>query len=186
MPKADYIPCLLQLLRQHGYDGATLTKISVATGLGKASLYHHFPGGKEEMVAVVLQHLEQWLEQHVLQVLNSDGDLLGRCQTMCHDISKLYESGRQPCVFAVLLLGSAREVFQPTVQILLRRWIDAIAAVLIAAGLDATQAQQRGEDAVMMVQGSLIVGQGLADFAPFQRVMQQLPQQLCRDLAEKL
>jgi TetR/AcrR family transcriptional regulator, lmrAB and yxaGH operons repressor len=38
MPQATYALCLLQLFRQHGYDGATLSKISEATGLGKASL----------------------------------------------------------------------------------------------------------------------------------------------------
>ena len=63
MPKTDYIPSLLQLFRQHGYDGATLSKISQVTGLGKASLYHHFPKGKDEMVQEVLAYLEESINQ---------------------------------------------------------------------------------------------------------------------------
>lgn len=69
MPKETYIPYLLRLFRQYGYDGATLSKISEATGLGKASLYHHFPGGKDEMVEVVLDSLECWLDQNVVSTL---------------------------------------------------------------------------------------------------------------------
>lgn len=182
MPKDTYIPCLLHLFRQYGYDGATLSKISDATGLGKASLYHHFPGGKEEMVTTVLNYLEHWLEHNILQPLRSEGDALERFQKMSESISELYEGGQQPCLFAILLMGSTRDVFQPTLQTLLRTWVSAIAEVLIVAGLDKKLAEQRGEDAVIAVQGSLILSYGLNDFVPFQRAIKQLPHQLCRDL----
>ena len=29
--------------RQDGYDGASISRLSASTGLGKASLYHYFP-----------------------------------------------------------------------------------------------------------------------------------------------
>ncbi|NJO50427.1 MAG: hypothetical protein HC840_14405 [Leptolyngbyaceae cyanobacterium RM2_2_4] len=48
--------------------------------------------------------------------------------------------------------------------------------------MDETLACQRGEDGVMMIQGALILAQGLQDPAPFQRVMQQIPETLCRPL----
>ncbi|GAB4198543.1 MAG: TetR/AcrR family transcriptional regulator [Coleofasciculaceae cyanobacterium] len=182
MAKAKYIPRLLQLFRQYGYDGATLAKISEATGLGKASLYHHFPGGKDEMVEAVLDYLEQATEEHILQALRSDGDARTRLRKMCQAIGDLFEGGKQPCVFAILLMGSSRDVFHDKVEILLRKWIGAIADVLIAEGLDKTLAVQRGEDAVLAIEGALILSQGLNDFAPFQRVIHQLPQQLCQDL----
>jgi len=182
MPKDLYIPCLLDLFRQYGYDGATLAKISEATGLGKASLYHHFPGGKDEMVTTVLDFLERWSEQHLLQALRSQGDALTRMQRMCDQLINLYEGGQQPCLLAILLLGSAREVFRDKVQVLLRTWIWAMAAVLMEAGLDQTQAMQRGEDAAIAIQGALILAQGLNDPRPFQRVVKQLPQTLCQDI----
>jgi AcrR family transcriptional regulator len=111
MPKETYIPCLLRLFRQYGYDGATLAKISEATGLGKASLYHHFPGGKDEMVETVLDYLERWMDQNILQILKSSSDPLTRLQQMCNRVSEVYEGGKQPCLSAILLLGSARDVF---------------------------------------------------------------------------
>lgn len=178
MPKATYIPALLRLFRQYGYDGATLTKISEATGLGKASLYHHFPGGKDEMVETVLDYLETWMDQNIVQPLKCPGDPGSRLQQMCDRLSEVYDHGRQPCLSAILLLGSARDVFHDRVQALYRLWIDAIAHVLIEAGLEETIAQQRGEQAVISIQGALILAQGLNEPAPFQRVVQQLPAQL--------
>ena len=43
---------LLATFRDQGYDGASLAELSAATGLGKSSLYHHFPGGKVDMAAL--------------------------------------------------------------------------------------------------------------------------------------
>ena len=47
--------------------------------------------------------------------------------------------------------------------------------------MDAAIARERGEDGVIAIQGALILLQGLNDPSPFQRVMQQWPQTLCRD-----
>ncbi|MCF4968531.1 TetR/AcrR family transcriptional regulator [Nostoc sp. CMAA1605] len=181
MPKQTYIPYLLQLFRQYGYDGATLSKISEATGLGKASLYHHFPGGKDEMVETVLDYLEQWLGENILPALRSDGDAETRLRRMCDRLSELYQQGEQPCLFAILLLGSARDVFHTKVERLFRTWIDAIASVLIADGMDEEQAKHRGEDVAIAIQGSLILSQGLHNPSPFQRVIQQLPRSICHN-----
>ena len=43
--RADLLPLISEVFRSHGYEGATLTLIGKATGLGKGSLYHFFPGG---------------------------------------------------------------------------------------------------------------------------------------------
>ena len=181
MAKETYIPCLLGLLRQYGYDGATLSKISQATGLGKASLYHHFPGGKDEMVEAVVNYLECWLDQNILQTLNSPGEPLSRLQHMCDRVNEVYDGGKQPCLFAILLLGSARDMFHNRVKAIYRVWIDAIATVLIESGMNEGLAQQRAEDAVSAIQGSLIVSQGLDDASVFQRVIQHLPEELCKE-----
>jgi TetR/AcrR family transcriptional regulator, lmrAB and yxaGH operons repressor len=184
MPKDTYIPCLLQLFRQYGYDGATLARISEATGLGKASLYHHFPGGKDEMVQAVMDYLERWLGENVLPSLQAEGTALEKLRRMCDRLSELYEAGRQPCMSATLLLGSARDIFHDRVQARYQAWVGAVARVLIEGGLDEATAQQRGEDMVIAVQGALIVAQGLDNPGVFQRSLYQLPNQLCRGLPQ--
>lgn len=181
MPKEAYVSCLLRLFRRYGYDGATLSKISEATGLGKASLYHHFPGGKDEMVKTVLEYIEQWLAKNILPALQGEGDALTRLRRMCDRLNELYEGGKQPCMFAVLSLGSARDVFHDQVKAVMYTWINAIADVLIEAGINHKLAQQRGEDAAIMVQGALILSQSLDNPSVFQRIIERLPEELCRD-----
>ncbi|MCY7320404.1 MAG: TetR/AcrR family transcriptional regulator, partial [Phormidesmis sp. CAN_BIN36] len=71
MSKDSAIPELVKVFRQYGYEGATLAKLSEATGLGKASLYHHFPKGKEEMASAVLDYLNRGLQEQILAPLRS-------------------------------------------------------------------------------------------------------------------
>jgi AcrR family transcriptional regulator len=127
MAKDKLVLQLLELFRRYGYEGATLSRISQFTGLGKASLYYHFPGGKEDMVAAVLDYLEQWFGQHILNPLRSEGSATERLNKMCDRVSELYQGGEQCCLFAVLLLGEARDLFHDRIKSCLKIWIEAIA-----------------------------------------------------------
>ena len=186
MPKETYIPILFSLFRQYGYDGATLSKISAATGLGKASLYHHFPGGKDDMVKAVLDHAQSWLEQNIQIPLASEGSPQARLEKMSDRINELYEGGCQPCILAILHAGSGRDIFHDQIKQVLADWIAAIADILVEAGLEKTVAQQRGQDALIAIQGALIVSQSLDDTATFVRTVEQLPQVLLGSPSESL
>ncbi|MGG6240708.1 TetR/AcrR family transcriptional regulator [Nodosilinea sp. AN01ver1] len=178
--KQSYVPTLLDLFRQNGYDGVSLSKISEATGLGKASLYHHFPGGKDDMVETVLATLDQWLQETAVDALDGEGDALARLGRMGDRIRDAYSHGEKPCMLASLMLGSAKDDFQPQVQAMLERWMGAIAAVLTQGGMAESLAQERSEEALIAIQGALIMARAMGDAAIFERTMQRLPEQLCR------
>lgn len=191
MSKQVHVPALLKLFRQFGYEGVTLSKISQATGLGKASLYHHFPGGKAEMAETALVSVNQWLETKIFPILErasavgkgQGAMLIPVFQAMGEETSQFFSQGENSCLWAVLVLEqSSNDLFHRQISWAFTQWIEAIATVLVNAGLDETLARQRGEDAMIAIQGALILSHGLRDYAPFQRVIQQLPQQLCRDL----
>ena len=182
MSKTKYIACLLSLFRQHGYDGATLAKISEATGLGKASLYHHFPEGKDEMVKTVLHSLQVFMQEQIQATLDGEGDPLAKFEKMCDRFSEVYVNGEQPCLFAILLMGSARDIFHDEIKTIFENWIKAMTRVLQEAGLEQKLARERAEDTGITIQGALILTQGLDDTRIFQRVMKELPQKICSDL----
>lgn len=179
MSKASLIPLLLDVFRQYGYDGASLAKISQATGLGKASLYHHFPEGKDEMMAAVMEAIAQGLEQGILAPLRSTQDVQKGLTAMCRAVGQYYANGDRPCLVAILLSGSVRDSFHEQVQGLIAVWIEAIAEVLIRGGLDPAAARHHAEDALITIQGSLIVSQALGDRTIFQRAIAELPDRLC-------
>ena len=106
MARETYLPVLFRLFRRCGYDGVSLAQIAKATGLGKASLYHHFPGGKVEMVQETLAYSGRWMSTHIVMPLRGDGTPLERLQQMCDRISELYDAGEQPCLLGSLTVGA--------------------------------------------------------------------------------
>ena len=54
---------------------------------------------------------------------------------------------------------------------------EAIVEVLMAEGMDANVAKQKAEKAVILVQGSLILAQGLNDVKIFKRIIGDLPKE---------
>lgn len=178
MSKAEAIAQILKVFRQYGYEGTTLSRLSKATGLGKASLYHYFPNGKEEMAQAVLDFIDQWMKSNIFVPLKGTGTPRDRLRQMSENVDRLYCGGEQTCILAVLSLGEAKDLFHSQIQQALKSWIDTLAEVLVEADIEPTLARQRAEDAVIQIQGSLILARGLDNTAPFQRVLKQLPEML--------
>ena len=55
--REEIVLALFDLFRRAGYEGVSIGEISAATGLGRSSLYHYFPGGKADMAAAVIRAL---------------------------------------------------------------------------------------------------------------------------------
>jgi AcrR family transcriptional regulator len=174
MPREEVVRRLSDAFRAWGYDGATLARLSQATGLGKASLYHYFPGGKEEMAAAVLGGAGEWMRDHVLEPLRGPGAPAERIEAMLAALDGFYASGRKACLLGVLALGDARSLFQDVLRRRLKTLMSAIAAALVEAGLPRDVAAARAEDAVVRLQGALVVSRGLDDNAPFRRQIREL------------
>jgi TetR/AcrR family transcriptional regulator, lmrAB and yxaGH operons repressor len=77
-----------------------------------------------------------------------------------------------------LLLGEARGLFQEKIKNSLKLWIEAIAEVLVEAGIEQQIAREQAEDAIAKIQGTLILARGLDDLEPFQRTLRQI-KELC-------
>lgn len=99
---------------------------------------------------------------------------------MSKNVDRFYNSGQQACLMAVLSLGDAKDLFHTQIQQALKIWIDAIAEVLIEAGIERSQARERAEDAIMQIQGSLVLVRALDDTTPFERVLERLPEELLK------
>ncbi|WP_433360573.1 TetR/AcrR family transcriptional regulator [Streptosporangium sp. CA-115845] len=67
-----------RLLAEHGYLGVSLDEIARTVDVKKASLYHHFPGGKPALFMEVAHHYIEETSAALQQALEGDGDLRDR------------------------------------------------------------------------------------------------------------
>ena len=98
MSKDEVLDRLMDAFRDRGYEGASLSELSAATGLTKSSLYHYFPGGKEEMAEQVLAHLDRRLVESVYKPLQSSQTPAKKFAAMIDAIDAFYEGGRKACL----------------------------------------------------------------------------------------
>jgi TetR/AcrR family transcriptional regulator, lmrAB and yxaGH operons repressor len=171
---------IADVFRRLGYEGSSLSEISKATGLGRASLYHHFPGGKEEMGREVFRWLGAVVEANVIAPLVAQGPPAERLQGWAQGVLDVYSGGKKGCILAALALGDSGETFARELLHAFRAQRDALEAVLIEAGLPKGEARHRAEDALGRIQGALILGRGLGDRNQLRRVVDDLPADLLR------
>ncbi|WP_055077064.1 TetR/AcrR family transcriptional regulator [Pseudanabaena sp. 'Roaring Creek'] len=180
MSKASVIPQLMGVFQEYGYEGASITRFSEATSLKRASLYHYFPNGKEEMADEVLDYITQALQEQLLAPLHSDLPPIDRLRAMNQNIDAFYQHGQRDCLLALLTIGEAQGLFQEQVQQALNLFIDSLATVLVTAGITPITARERAEEAIALIQGSLVLTRGLNNTATFERVLERLPADLLR------
>jgi AcrR family transcriptional regulator len=63
------------LLHQHGYLGVSMDAIAEAVGIRKASLYHHFPAGKDELILEIANRSTSEGTLCFTQALESNGGI---------------------------------------------------------------------------------------------------------------
>jgi AcrR family transcriptional regulator len=182
--RQDVIPVLAEVFRRYGYEGASLTRITEGTGLGKGSLYHFFPGGKEEMAAAVLAHIDDWFQRNVYTPLRQAGSPREGLASMFDEVSRYFESGRKVCLVGVFALGNERDRFSQAVGGYFRDWASALAATLERGKMQAEPARALAEEIVGGIQGALVLARAWDDPQVFARMTLGLRERALASVAQ--
>ena len=171
--RSDIIPVLADIFRQYGYEGASLSLITERTGLGKSSLYHFFPGGKAEMAAAVLAHIDAWFRTDVFEPLAQTQDTEAGIKRMIASVDSYFHGGGRVCVVGVFALGDVRDRFAEAVHRYFEDWIVALAAALRRRGAGKAAARALAEEVVAGIQGALVLARARNDPASFRRALRR-------------
>ena len=174
MSREQVLDQLLAKFRARGYDATSLSDIATATGLGRSSLYHHFPHGKEQMAADVLAHLEDTLERNVFEPLRAVVPARKRFDQLMTAVDAFYAGGKDACLLERLAASSEAKALRRPLQSTFRTLMTAFEESARDAGLSAAIARNRAEDAVIRIEGALVLCAALGETGPFERVMRSL------------
>ena len=176
--RAGLLSQLGEVFREHGYEGASLTLITQATGLGKGSLYHLFPGGKAQMAEEVLAEIDGWFTRHVFVPLREAEEPRRGIAQMLTAVDDYFRSGRRVCLVGVFALGAARDEFAAAVRGYFKAWAEVLAAALRRAGYDRAEATELAEDVLASIQGALVLARGVDQPKVFTRALTRLRRRL--------
>ncbi|NRR28782.1 TetR/AcrR family transcriptional regulator [Oxalobacteraceae bacterium] len=171
--RSDVVPQLAEVFRAYGFEGASLARITAGTGLGKGSIYHFFPGGKDEMADAVLEHIGLWFREHVFVPLREDPVAAAGIGAMFDAVARYFLSGRKVCLVGVFALGGERDRFAARVGRYFQDWIAALAQALERGGRDGATALALAEDAVGAIQGALVLARAADNTDVFMRTLER-------------
>ena len=177
---ADLLARCTDVFRTYGFEGATLSRIAAVTGLERGSLYHRFPGGKEEIALAVAAGVVEWFKTNVFEVLKQPGLPQKRVQAAAKQLRKFYAEGTKSCLLEILSIPSDTPDLSAALKGALQAWQSAFAEISHESGFPKDEAKRRAEDAIMRIEGSLILSRLLNDSKPFHRVLDELPATLIK------
>lgn len=167
---------LTAIFKEVGYDAASLASLSEATGLKKASLYHRFPGGKEQMAEEVLAATREILSEHLFPALADAAPPDRKMAAFVTIVDAFYASGNESCLLNVLAPPRGQENGRSVaIASIFQQLSDALTQVAEEAGSPTERAKIRAEQALVELHGALILSKGMADPSVFQRMLTRLP-----------
>ncbi|KEA04044.1 TetR/AcrR family transcriptional regulator [Rhizobium rhizogenes] len=182
--KSDAIALVAEVFRELGYEGASMSSITARTKLSKGSLYHFFPGGKEEMAAQIMANIDAWFVTQMFRPLEED-EPRAAITLMWETTNTYFRSGRRVCLIGAFALDETRDRFSSAIQGYFKRWIKALAGALMRAGVGAAEARELAEEAVVGIQGALTLARALGDDSIFGRTLGRLRERLMEPLGRR-
>ncbi|WP_249132215.1 MULTISPECIES: TetR/AcrR family transcriptional regulator [unclassified Bradyrhizobium] len=181
--RPDVVPLIAEVFRDLGYEGASLSRITEKTGLGKGSLYHFFPGGKEDMAKAVLEDVGTWFERQIFQPLRTDRPDIA-IPRMWEAVDSYFRSGARICLVGAFALDETRDRFADAISGYFGQWIASLRDALVREGWSPASAEERAEDIVLGIQGALVLARASRDKTVFARAMARLKARLERSAAQ--
>jgi len=170
-----FLATALDLFRTYGFEGVSVKRLADATGLEKASLYYRYPGGKDEIALAIANTVVAWFQVNVFDPLIGSGPIRKRVSFVAERLREFYSGGSKACLMDVLSIPGGSEELQLALKGAMQAWVIAFAAVAKESGHGSVAARSKAEEAIMRIEGSLILARVLGETNGFEHVLKQLP-----------
>jgi AcrR family transcriptional regulator len=144
--------------------GMAATGIKEILGMadaGFSSLYHHFPGGKDELAAEIIRTAGEVYQRRVEDVWDQAADPVGAMSAVFEGAAAVLESSDYADVCPVgtvaMEVASTSETLRLATADVYRSWLDAADARLSASGLDADEARRLSLTVICLLEGAFVV-----------------------------
>ena len=126
----------------------------------------------------VLAEIDAWFELNIYAPLRDADDPAPAIAAMLDGVDGYFLSGNRVCLVGMVALGAARDAFAGAVDDYFARWHGALVSLLRRSGLSNSLAQRRSEDALLTIQGALVLARARNDAKIFSRALTELKARL--------
>lgn len=159
--RARLIAGTRELIEAQGYFGTGLNRIVAATGAPRGSLYFHFPGGKDELVAAALTQAGREVEALLAGLAAGGAGPAALAERLIEAFAErlersAYTSGC-PLATVALEVAGGNEALRTVCAELYAGWQRVLAGRLAAEGLDPAEAEAAAGQVLALLEGAVLL-----------------------------
>lgn len=170
--RARMLDAALSALQHDGVAGMSFTEVLRRSGAARGGIYHHFPGGKVQLVA-------EAAERHAEDVRTALSTLPGTrpvavVKAFLDDVRPVVADsvGGGGCAVAALTVGTPAELNEAAGQAF-ATWTGALADRLESAGLRRKDAGELATTLIMLLEGAHVLCRAAGNLEPFEQAARQ-------------
>jgi AcrR family transcriptional regulator len=159
-----------ELFRRQGYANTGIKQIAVAAEAQFGSLYHFFPGGKDQLGEEVIRIAGAGYLQLFIDIAGEAPDALTAIERFFSGAAEtLRETGYAdacPIATVALEVASTNESLRIATAAVFRSWLDALASYLAAAGVDEQRSGALAYATLSLLEGAFVLCRALRSTEP--------------------
>jgi len=161
-----------ELFRRHGYVGTGLKQIAAEAAAPFGSIYHFFPGGKQELAAEVIRRSGQMYEDLVMGVLGRADNAVDAMRVGFGAAAQLLVETEYadacPIAMVALEVASTNEALRAVTAEVFASWTDAGAGVFVGWGFPPDVARRLSVAFILALEGAFVLARTLRDTEPLE------------------
>jgi AcrR family transcriptional regulator len=150
-----------EMFRRYGYTGTGLKQIVASANAPFGSIYHFFPGGKEQLGEEVIRRSGQMYQELVMAVFDAAPDLVtGAADAFAGAAEVLRQTDYAdacPIATVALEVASSNEVLRIATADVFESWTSAATERFVAAGIAQDTARQLAILLIELLEGAFLL-----------------------------
>ncbi|MCX4657878.1 TetR/AcrR family transcriptional regulator [Streptomyces uncialis] len=168
------------LLQQQGYESTSVKRIAGTAQASPSSVYHFFPGGKQELAIEAMHHGAREFGEMLAAGLASSADpaeATAACALLLADDLRRsdWSDGCPVAVTALETVGRVPGLQEAATQAL-TRWQDLVTTKLTGSGIPSAEARSLAGTVISMLEGAELLSRVTADDTPLRDAAVHLAQ----------
>jgi AcrR family transcriptional regulator len=159
--KTRILDATAELFKRYGYTGTGLKQIVADANAPFGSLYHHFPGGKQELGVEVIHRSGEMYGELVMSVFDAAPDLLTGLRDCFAGAAEVLRATDYadacPIETVALEVASSNEPLRLATAEVFESWIAAATVRFGAAGVDAAAARELAIFFISQLEGAFVL-----------------------------